>query len=73
MHIHRLNPDASAPSETTSSLTSDSLRLSKFLESSGAALLTLLEEEAERNAGQDLQGQEQKDVEFSEKVGFHGF
>ncbi len=47
---------------------SNSKRLSKFLNMSGSALLTLLEEEAALRQGPQLEGQEQKDVEFSDKV-----
>lgn len=43
-------------------------RLSKFLESASQALITLLEEDAERKYGTGREGQEQKDVVFSEKV-----
>ena len=43
--------------------------VSRFLDSSGPALLTLLEEESAKIRGHsDLEGQEQKDVEFSERV-----
>ncbi len=41
----------------------------RFLDSSGPALLTLLEEESAKLRGHsDLEGQEQKDVEFSDRV-----
>lgn len=46
---------------------SNSERLSKFLNTAGPALLTLLEEESQKNQGH-LEGQDQKDVEFSDRV-----
>ena len=47
---------------------SNSAILTKFLGGAGPALLTLLEEETATRHAEDLEGQEQKDVEFSDKV-----
>ena len=46
----------------------NSVRLSKFLESATTAMITLLEEDAERFLGNSSEAQDQKDVVFSEKV-----
>ena len=45
-----------------------SVRLSKFLESASTAMMTLLEEDADRKYGNMANAQDQKDVVFSDKV-----
>ena len=46
----------------------NSVRLSKFLESASTAMMTLLEEDADRKYGNMANAQDQKDVVFSDKV-----
>jgi hypothetical protein len=46
----------------------NAVRMSKFLESASHALITLMEEDAERKYGSSTEAQDQKDVVFSDKV-----